>query len=54
MHADTLEGEALAVAAQSARTSLLVVDWYERILTYLSLLLCFLGLNSESLPVARL
>lgn len=47
MRVDTLEGEALAVAVQSARTSPLVVDWYEGILTYLGLLFCFLGLNSE-------
>jgi hypothetical protein len=50
---DALEGEALAVVVQSARTSLLVIDWYEGILTYLGLLLWFLGLNSESLRRAR-
>ena len=46
---DALEGGALAVAVQSARTSPLVVGRYEGILTYLGLLLCFLGLNSEFL-----
>jgi hypothetical protein len=34
MRVDALEGEALVVAVQSARTSPLVVDWYEGILTY--------------------
>jgi hypothetical protein len=32
----------------------LVVDWYEGILTYLGLLICFLALNSELLRRARL
>src|SRR5438874_1471451 len=46
MRVDALKGEALAVVVQSARTSPLVVDWYEGTLLYLSRLLCFYGLNS--------
>ena len=49
MRVDALEGEALAVAVQSARTSPLVVDWYEGILIYVGLLLCFFGLDPGSL-----
>lgn len=50
---DALEGEALAVV-QTARTSPLVVDWYKGTLLYLSRLLCFYGLNPESLHRAEL
>ena len=54
MRVDVLEGEALAVGLQSARTSPLVVDWYEGTLQYLNRLLYFYGLNLESLRRARL
>jgi hypothetical protein len=50
---DALEGEALAVVIQSVGASLLVANWYKGILKYLSLLLYFLRLNSESLCRAR-
>jgi hypothetical protein len=51
---DALKGEALSVVVQSALTSPSVVDWYEGTLLYLSRLLCFHSLNSESLRRAKL
>jgi hypothetical protein len=50
---DALEGEVLAVV-RSAGASLLVVDWYEGTLPYLSCLLCFHSLSSGSLRRGRL